>query len=287
MRKHCHIAHMASKAELVEAVQKQLKGEVSKADVNRVVTAVFNAIDVGPKKDKIVQLRRFGTFKLVKAPKRVGSRALEEVRFRKHETVGVPANESKTSRDRVLEPKVEGLAPNEERLAVALSAMISAAGVHGKEALRVIRTIGETIEIPSDAEEEAFERVRLRSLGADTELRDAEGGGLSDMEFAASMGLSARETVRQYREKGRIFAWRKDLRSYRYPAWQIHRKQLLPGLSEVLAVLKEKPLEPLSIVGYFLTPSDDLDDTRPLDLLREDKVAEVVADAKRYGDIGS
>ena len=287
MRNHCHIVHMGSKAKLVEAVQKQLKGEVSKADVNRVVTAVFDAINVGPKKDKIVQLRGFGTFKLVKAPKRVGSRALEGVRFPKHETVGVPANESKTSGDRVLEPKVEGLAPNEERLAVALSAMISAAGVHGKEALRVIRKIGETIEIPADAEEEAFERVRLRSLGADAELRDAEGGGLSDMEFATGMGLSARETVRQYREKGRIFAWRKDLRSYRYPAWQIHRKQLLPGLSEVLAVLKEKPLEPLSIVGYFLTPSDDFDDARPLDLLREGQVAEVVADAKRYGDIGS
>jgi nucleoid DNA-binding protein len=286
MRNHCHIVHMGSKAELVEAVQKQLKGEVSKADVNRVVTAVFNAINLRPKKDKIVQPRGSGTFKLVKAPKRFGSRALEEVRFPKHETV-VPVNESKTSRDRVLEPKIERLAPNEERLAVALSAMISAAGVHGKEALRVIRTIGETIEIPSDAEEEAFERVRLRSLGADAELRDAEGGGLSDMEFATGMGLSARETVRQYREKGRIFAWRKDLRSYRYPAWQIHRKQLLPGLSEVLAVLREKPLEPLSIVGYFLTPSDDLDDARPLDLLREGKVAEVVADAKRYGDIGS
>jgi nucleoid DNA-binding protein len=284
---HCHIAQMASKAELVKAVQKQLKGEVSKADVNRVVTAVFNAIKVGSKKGKSVQPRGFGTFKLVKAPKGFRSGALEEVRFAKRETVGVAANESNTSRERGVEPKVEGLAPNEERLAVALSAMISAAGVHGKEALRVIRTIGETIEIPSDAEEEAFERVRLRSLGADAEMQDAEGGGLSDIEFATGLGLSARETVRQYREKGRIFAWRKDLRSYRYPAWQIHRTQLLPGLSEVLAVLKEKDLEPLSIIGYFLTPSDALDDARPLDLLREGKVAEVVADAKRYGDIGS
>src|SRR5258708_25339489 len=277
MHNHCHIAHMASKAEVVEAVQKQLKGEVRKADVNRVVTAVFNAINVGPKKDKIVQLRGFGTFKLVKAPKRFGSRALEEARFPKHEPIGVPANESKTSRDRVLEPKVEGLAPNEEQLAVALSAIISAAAVHGREALRVIRTIGEPIEIPSDAEEEAFERVRLLSLGADTELRDAEGGGLSDMEFASSMGLSALGTVRQYREKGRIFPWRQDLRSYRYPAWQIHRKQLLPGLSELLAVLKEKPLEPLSIVGYFLTPRDLLEDKLPLDLFSETTQAETVA----------
>src|SRR5258708_20092270 len=189
---------MASKAELGEAVQKELKGEVRKADVNRVVTAVFNAINVGPKKDKIVQLRGFGTFKLVKAPKRFGSRALEEARFPKHEPIGVPANESKTSRDRVLEPKVEGLAPNEEQLAVALSAMISAAGVHGKEALRVIRTIGETIEIPSDAAEEAFERVRLRSLGADPDLLDAEAARLSTMDFPPSTGLSARETARHY-----------------------------------------------------------------------------------------
>ena len=266
---HCHIAHMASKAELVEAVQKQLKGEISKTAVNRVLAALLESLNVG------------STAELLK---RFGSGDLQEIRFLKHEAVGVPA---KTSWDRVLEAKVEGLAPNEERLAVALSAMISAAGVHGKEALRVIRTIGETIEIPSDAEEEAFERVRLRSLGADAELRDAEGGGLSDTEFATGVGLGSRETVRQYREKGRIFAWHKDMRSYRYPAWQIHRKQLLPGLSEVLAILKEKPLEPLSIIGYFLTPSDDLNDARPLDLLREGSVAEVVADAKRYGDIGS
>ena len=199
----------------------------------------------------------------------------------------VPEKEEKTFSFRSPKPDIQGLTPNEMRLAEALSAVISATGVGGKEALRVMRTIGERIEIPEDAEDEAFERVRLRSLGADVELGDAEGGGLSDSEFAARMGVSSRETIRQYRGKGLIFAWPKDMRSYRYPAWQIHRRQLLPGLAEVLAVLREKQLEPFSIIGYFLTPSDDLDDARPLDLLREGKVAEVVADAKRYGDIGS
>ena len=133
----------------------------------------------------------------------------------------------------------------------------------------------------------AFERVLLRSLGADAELRDAEGGGLSDAEFAERMGLGSRETIRQYRQKGRIFGWLKGSRSYRYPAWQIHRKELLPGLAEVLAVLREKGLHSLSIIGYFLTPSDGLDDVRPLDLLRESKIDQVVADAQRYGDIGT
>jgi hypothetical protein len=243
---------MASTLELVKEVQKQLKGELSHDDLAKVV----HAIETGSKKDKPVPLVRSGAVKVNQ-----GSRPNPG--------------------------KVERLAPKEERLGQALFAMIVAADVHGKEALRVIRAIGEMIEIAPDSEEEAFERVRLRSLGAGAELRDAEGGGLSDMEFATALGLSSRETIRQYREKGLIFAWRKDLRTYRYPAWQIHRKQLLAGLAEVLQVLKEKHLEALSILGYFLTPSDGLDGVRPLDLLREGEVSEVMADARRYGDIGA
>jgi hypothetical protein len=192
-----------------------------------------------------------------------------------------------TSSPLLIETKPEGLAPKEERLAVALSAVINAADVDGTEALRVMRRVSEGIALPKLGADAAFERVLLRSLGADSELRAAEGGGLSDAEFAERLGLGSRETIRQYRGKGRIFGWRKDSRSYRYPAWQIHRQELLPGLAEVLAVFKEKELHPLSIIGYVLTPSDGLDDARPLDLLREGKVDEVVADAKRYGDIGA
>ena len=110
---------------------------------------------------------------------------------------------------------------------------------------------------------------------------------LSDAEFAARLGLRSRETIRQYREKGRIFGWLKDSRSHRYPAWQIYQKELLPGLAQVLAVLKAKELQPLAMISYFLTPSYGLGEHRPLDLLREGKVAEVVSDAERYGDIGA
>jgi hypothetical protein len=187
----------------------------------------------------------------------------------------------------LIQAKPEGLAPKEQRLATALSAVINAADVDGTEALRVMRRVSEKISLANVTPDAAFERVLLRSLGADAELRDAEGGGLSDAEFAERMGLGSRETIRQYRQKGRIFGWLKGSRSYRYPAWQIHRKELLPGLAEVLAVLREKGLHSLSIIGYFLTPSDGLDDVRPLDLLREGKIDQVVADAQRYGDIGT
>jgi hypothetical protein len=179
------------------------------------------------------------------------------------------------------------LSPNEERLATALSAVIKAADLDATEALRVMRRVSEEIELPKAAPDASFERVRLRSLGADDELRDAEGGGLSDSEFASRLKIKSRETIRQYREKHRIFGWRKDLRSYRYPAWQIHHNQLLPGLERVIAVLTEKGLQPLSIISYFLTPSSDLGEARPLDLLREGQVEEVVAHSERYGEIGT
>jgi nucleoid DNA-binding protein len=284
---YCHIVRMA-KAQLVEAVRKELGGEVSKADAARIVAAVFHAIKVGSQEDKVFELSGFGTFKFVKPPKSMGSGTAEETDLQKSKAIKVVLEKgAQTLSSRSPKPDIQGLTPNEMRLAEALFAVIRATGIGGKEALRVMRTIGERIEIPEDAEDEAFERVRLRSLDADVELRGAEGGGLSDSEFAGRLGVSSRETIRQYRGKGLIFAWPKDMRSYRYPAWQIHRRQLLPGLAEVLAVLKEKELEPFSMIGYFLTPSDDLDNARPLDLLREGKVAEVVADAKRYGDIGS
>lgn len=244
---------MASKAQLIDAVRKELGGEVSKADATRMVTAVFKAIKGGLRKDEVVQLGGLGTLTFVRPRKRIGSGTFEEAEIQKGKAVKVPLKKgSKTLSSRRSTPAIQKLSSNERHLAEALSAMISATGVGGKEALRVMRTIGESIEIPRDAADEAFERVQLRSLDADAELRDAEGGGLSDSEFAARMGLSARETIRQYREKGRVFAWPKDMRSFRYPAWQVHRGQLLPGLAKVLAVLREKQLEPFRLSVTFL-----------------------------------
>jgi hypothetical protein len=177
--------------------------------------------------------------------------------------------------------------PEAARLANALSAVIAATSVDPIEALRAVREVGEEIEVPPGNTDAAFERVRLRSVGVENELREAEGGGLSDAQFAHSLGIKSRETIRKYREGRRIFGFRKGVRAYRYPAWQIHEGQLLPGLGEVIAILASKKRQPFSIISYFLTPTTDLNETRPLDLLRKGQVEEVVADAKRYGDIGT
>ena len=61
-----------NKAELVEVVQKNLGGDVSKAAAERSVDAVIDAIKKGIKKDKQVQLIGFGTFSVSKRAARTG-----------------------------------------------------------------------------------------------------------------------------------------------------------------------------------------------------------------------
>ncbi|MGC1480591.1 MAG: HU family DNA-binding protein [Chthoniobacterales bacterium] len=61
-----------NKVELVEAVQKSLGKEASKADAERALAAVIDSIKLGVKKTKIVQLVGFGTFKVAARKARTG-----------------------------------------------------------------------------------------------------------------------------------------------------------------------------------------------------------------------
>jgi DNA-binding protein HU-beta len=81
--------HSMNKVELVESVKKQLGSEISKAEAEKAVTAVINAIKTGVKKDKIVQLVGFGTFKVVerKARKGVNPKTLQQIKIPKSKTV--------------------------------------------------------------------------------------------------------------------------------------------------------------------------------------------------------
>ena len=88
-----------NKVELVEAVQKQLGGETSKAEAERAVTAVINSVKVGVKKDKIVQLVGFGTFKVAerKARRGVNPKTKQPIRIPKSKTVKfVPGKDFKS-----------------------------------------------------------------------------------------------------------------------------------------------------------------------------------------------
>jgi DNA-binding protein HU-beta len=61
-----------NKAELVDAVQKQLGSATSKAAAERAVDAVLAAVKRGLRRDKEVQLVGFGSFSLAVRPARPG-----------------------------------------------------------------------------------------------------------------------------------------------------------------------------------------------------------------------
>ena len=61
-----------NKAKLIEAVQKSLGGDTSKAHAGLAVEAVIDGIKSGLKKEKTVQLIGFGTFKVAQRKARIG-----------------------------------------------------------------------------------------------------------------------------------------------------------------------------------------------------------------------
>ena len=108
---------------------------------------------------------------------------------------------------------------------------------------------------------------------------------LSSDELAARAGLKTRQSVHEWRRKGKIVGWQNARRGYVFPAGQLDgRNRPLPGLKEVAELFGD---------GYaawiwLTTPLPSLDGATPLVLLA-DGHAERVADAARgdrQGDFG-
>jgi nucleoid DNA-binding protein len=89
-----------NKAELVSAVQKALGKDVSRADADRSVQAVIEAVKQGLKKDHAVQLVGFGTFKVVtrKARKGINPSTKEPMKIKASKTVRFTAGKDLKSK---------------------------------------------------------------------------------------------------------------------------------------------------------------------------------------------
>ncbi len=83
-----------NKAELIEAVQKNLGKEATKRAAEDSVAAVLEAISKGVKKDGKVQLIGFGTFEVKKRAARMGRnpKTGESMKIKASKTVGFKAS---------------------------------------------------------------------------------------------------------------------------------------------------------------------------------------------------
>lgn len=173
-------------------------------------------------------------------------------------------------------------------VSVAVRNLIAGYGVSGEDVLSVLRqTAEELVDELQNSPRAAYELVRLRSAGTELEILKEEGGCVSDAEFAKRLNVSSRQTVHNYRDKGKIFAVPVGARNFVYPAWQVYRNRLLPGLEAVLSVLRSQKMSPVGLALFFLTPAEALDGDRPLDRLRRGEEQDVLLHAERHGVVGA
>lgn len=175
--------------------------------------------------------------------------------------------------------------PEVAETAAVMADMLKLHHYPAEKALQALVLAARRIESASDSIEALRTKAELRGVGVARGLIEAEGGQLSGEEVGERTAMT-RETVNQWRRQGRILGWRRGVRNYSYPAWQIYRGALLPGLAAVLNALAPRRLTALETTDFILSESGELGG-RPLDLLRKGAVETVVEHAKRYGDIGA
>jgi hypothetical protein len=158
-------------------------------------------------------------------------------------------------------------------------------GIQG-QALRSAYERAQPAETREKSHEELYDEMVAESVGLEQEVLEADGGLVGSGEFARLLGMSSEETPRNYHRQGKVLAIRKGERALRFPAWQVHNGQLLPGLKKVIEVLNAKDADPLSQIIFFVYECDELEGARPLDLLRRGKVDEVVMAARRQWEMG-
>jgi hypothetical protein len=66
----------------------------------------------------------------------------------------------------------------------------------------------------------------------------------------------------------------------RFPVWQFRDHAVLPGIREVVSVLRSD--DKMRVIQYFLTVQPELGNRRPLDLLRNKQVSEVIDHAELH-----
>lgn len=136
----------------------------------------------------------------------------------------------------------------------------------------------------ASTEANALDRARIRGLRVRQELLEQEGGLASAAGFANLLGIS-RQAVDDRRKQRQLVALQDAARHFKYPVWQSHEGNTLPGLEDVLKTLDTS--DPMTAIVFYLHPDPRLGGKRPLDVAREGKSELVLRLATTFGEHGA
>jgi hypothetical protein len=153
--------------------------------------------------------------------------------------------------------------------------------------VRLAELVGIAFEqvFTGERKEDKLAQALARGLSIRERMAADEGGSLSADEAARYLGISKQAAIGQY-HAGKLLAWKTEKQgALRFPVWQFVDHRRLPGLSEVLEKLNVSPmLDDWGKVGFFLQTNGKLNDRRPLDLLRENKLDGVLRAAEAHAE---
>ena len=130
----------------------------------------------------------------------------------------------------------------------------------------------------------AIAAAMVRGAVARRNLEEEEGGSVSAEEARGFLGGITKQAVLDRYSKGRLLGWRGTRQNaVRFPVWQFTPNGILPGLYEVIAILRRSPsLDDWGMILFFLNRRDSLRGGRPLDALRQGDIEAVKSAAEGY-----
>jgi hypothetical protein len=127
-------------------------------------------------------------------------------------------------------------------------------------------------------------RAFLDGLDAKARLIEQNGGIFKTEEVAEYLGITP-QAVNKRRALRQLVGLTFRKRGYVFPAWQFTDRGTVPGLEQVLLALAGHDEWMQNV--FFIDPNTRLGGRRPLDLLREGEIPEVLDAAREFGQHGA
>lgn len=128
----------------------------------------------------------------------------------------------------------------------------------------------------------AVHRAQVQTaVATETYLR---AGSLTRAQIAAALQVTPTR-ISHLTAEGKVWVVRHGGRQVRYPAWQVHRGRLLPGLAAVVGAIPAGT-HPLDVEGAMTTEQDETGGRTPVEHLADggdpEPVAALIADLDRW-----
>lgn len=136
----------------------------------------------------------------------------------------------------------------------------------GEEVARNLKELG--VGDQGEGPAKAGRRLAL-VLAAETLWQDQLGPLLKSHEAREALGGVSRAALGKAFQSGRLLRLRDERGRMRYPAWQFDpaAQSVRPGVSDVLALFRERDGDDWEVATFFTNPSPELDGQRPVSLL--------------------